>query len=262
MKNTALILIPLLAACAGQQSVSDAYVRAQQEKAKVLIACSQAGETTAVQGCMLGAAAVYGGGGNSDVVPVVQTPLQTILGSPVLAAVGGAAVNAVRDIKVAESNERTQIAIATANAQTEQVMFGAFRDTAQAGFNASTGIAQAGFDASRVGTLALASFSSDAVNAAAATALAVTQMPATYQVGGDMVGRDYVRDQSTTGGLRVQGNNNETARRVDCVTTAAPGGNVSATLIPSVSGTTNPLSTAYNAITGGNSAPATNTCGN
>ena len=250
----------LLSACSAmpqQRAVSDAYASAQAAKADAVKACATSAD---VSGCMLGVALAFGGNG-SDVVPVVQSPLSTVLNSSLLGTIAGAGIGAVRDIKVAESQERVQINNANTQAATQGAMFSAFSGIAGAGYSSVTSTAQAGFAASASSTAAIQALGTAAVNAGAATAIAVTQMPPSFQAGGDIVGRDYVRDQSNTGRDRVQGDGNETARTVDCVSTGGPGGSVAGNAASTATGTTIPTSSAYNALTSGLGGGAVNNCG-
>ena len=256
----------LLSGCAAnqQREVNAAYSIGQTAKAQAVAACAQSRQ---VASCMLGVAVAFGGGAG-DSVPIVRSDLDTVLNSSVLGVVAGAGIGAVRDIKVAQSQERTQIANTQAQAATQTAMFGAFTSvvgtgynavaqTSTAGFNSVTSTAQAGFSAANAGAQSLERVSNTAINASAQTAQDITRMPPTFQAGGDIVGRDYVRDQSATGRDRVQGDGNETARNVNCVSTGGNGGPASGS--GGSSGTTGTSGSA--SANAGAGADANNNCG-
>lgn len=260
-----LLVCAFLSGCAAnqQRAVNDAYTNGQNAKSNAVIACASSDQVAA---CMLGVAVAFGGGA-SDNVPVVQSDLSTILNSSVLGVVAGAGIGAVRDIKVAQSQERTNIAATNANASTQAAMFGAFTGVAGAGFNAVsqitrdsttaiTATAQSGLSASTTGVLSLERTASTAITSSQQTAEAITRMPATYQLGeGAIVGDG--NDQSSTGRDRVQGNDNEVARQVTCQSQGGNGGSSSGN--GGSSGTTGASGSA--SPSAGSGAPATNNCG-
>lgn len=265
MRKLYLIAIFLLAGCATDQQlqVNAAYMSLQEAKARAVEACANSRKPAT---CSMGAALIFSGGG-SDSIPVVQSTLSTVLNSSVLGVAVGAGIGAVRDIRVAQSQERQNIAATQANAATQGAMFGAISGIAGSGFNAVsqvsrdgttaiTATAQAGLNASTAGVLSLERVSSTAINASAQTAQAITRMPPTNQYGDNAVVGDG-NDQSRIGRDQVRGDGNETARQVACQSQGGNGGSASGA--GGSSGTTGASGSANPSA--GSGAPATNNCG-
>lgn len=267
MKRFVLALTALvLSACAAQQQreVNAAYVSAQQEKARALIACATRPDQVAECGLMV--AAVYGGGG-TDSVPVVRSDLDVVLNS----SVAGAAINA--GSAILQSNNAREVALAQTDAQVRmaesadarqvgivQAATGSNATIAGAGFSAIGGVATAG-----IGALAQVADGANSANVAnsQAWAGALAALPPTTQTiaGGNVTQSGRDTDQSTTGRNRTTGDGNEVERQVQCSALGGLGGNAAGTTSASSAGTTNPVSTAYNALSGGSGAPASNNCG-
>ena len=244
------LLMFLIAGCANQQAlINDGYARGQTAKAEAVAKCAASAN---VEGCMLGAALVFGGGAG-DSLPVAQSTLSTVLNSSLLGTIAGAGIGAVRDIKVAESQERTQIAATNANAATQGAMFNAFAGVAQsgygaiaqttsAGFNATTTTAQAGFNAATVGVLSLERLGSTAINASAQTAQAITRMPPSIQAGGSVTqgdGNDNStrRDTLTAGTeLRIESPSTIDMSQYSLVCTTGNAGNGGSGTVPGAAG--------------------------
>lgn len=246
-----MILGAVLAGCAAQQQreLNNAYASGQTAKQLAATACAQSDDVT---GCMLGLAAVFGGGGN-NAPPVVQSDLATVLNSSVL----GAVVGAVRDVRVASSQERTQIASINANAQTQQAQIGAFASVATGGFSAlqqatSTGyaalssVAGSGFgaiesvaiagqqsqaDTSAAGFGALAQISIASSQAGADALAAFAAQPPTYQLGAGAV------LQTGAGQIEQVGRDNRSSRECNATSNATASGSSAGT----ASGTTGPF---------------------
>jgi hypothetical protein len=259
---TKALCLALLSGCAAQQQreVNAAYISAQQEKAKALIACAT--RPTQVAECGLMVAAVYGAGGG-DSVPVVRSDLDVVLNSSLL----GTGVNAISQVK--QSNNAKEVALAQTDASVRIAESGDARQVGivQAATGSNTAIAgtvgtvaTAGIGA--LGSVAQSANSSNTANVAALADMTAA-LPPTTQI---TAGRDVIQardvDQTQTGRDRVTGDGNETARQVDCVATGGNGGPATGSNAGSAAGTTSPTSTAYNALAAGAGAAGGNSCGN
>lgn len=182
-----LLACLFLAACSlnQQREVNSAFVSASEHRSKAAIECSKSAE---VSSCMLGLAAIYGGG-SGGVPPVVQSDLAAI--APVLGAVITAGAGAWSNIQQARSAERSQIAATNANAavsinninafaQLGTAAVGAVGNTATQGFNSLGSLAGAGFVA--LERLGASGFNASAFSAGAWADM-VASLPATYQLG-------------------------------------------------------------------------------
>lgn len=256
------LCLALISGCAAQQQreVNAAYISAQQEKAKALIACATRPNQVAECGLMV--AAVYGGGGN-DVVPVVRSDLDVVMNS----SVAGVGLNVLGNIR--QSDNARDVALAQTDASVRIAESGDARqvETLRAATGSNAAIAGTLGAVASVGLTQLGSAAQSANNTSASNVSALTGMvaalPATTQI---TAGRDVIQardvDQSATGGDRVSGDGNRLRNSVDCVAmggTGAPagGGSVAAT-----GGATSPISATYNPlISGGDGASGANNCG-
>jgi hypothetical protein len=262
--GAALATAASLIACAAQQQreVNAAHSAGVRAKASAAVACATSEH---VATCMLGLAAIYGGGGNGDQVPVVQSDLSAVLNSSLLGTVAGVVgqvkqSNNARDVAIAQTSASVAIAQSgdVRQVQTMQAATGASAAIATGGFSAVAGIAGAGFGA--LGNAAESANASGAANVQALTTM-VAAMPPTIQAGGSVTQAGGAVDQSTNGANRVTGNGNETARNILCTAT---GGNASANIggfTASTVGATSALNPGYNPMVSIIPAPTSNNCG-
>ena len=266
-------LVFFLSACAGTVVIQEGSkttkmsenVYAHQLSTKAFEATNNAqAECYAKAGTELGLAICgLSGKGSSTQLPQF-IPAATFMDRVVqLAPTGLGFFQIVANDRANQRQTDAQVLLAGINANREvQIMnsaTGSNREIATLGFVAVSGTATAGYDA-------LTSTANTSSTAAAATAQAgfaalsqsvsevttlVAALPPTTQT----------IDNSTNSGIRVTGNQNETARRTECTALSGLGGNAQATLANSQTGTTNPASTAYNALNGAPSGNPTNTCG-
>jgi hypothetical protein len=255
------LCLALLAGCAAQQqrAVNEGALSLAEAKSRAAIACSGSNQ---VATCMLGLAAIYGGGGG-DVVPVVQSDLSAVLNSSLL----GTVVSVAGQVK--QSNNQTQVALAQTDASVRIAESGDARQVGivQAATGSNTAIAGTVGTVATAGIGALGSVaqSANASNTANVAALAdmTAALPPTTQItaGGSITQAGRDSDQSQTGRDRVTGNNNETARNTLCTAT---GGNATASLgssSASTIGATSPINPAYNPVISLRPAPTRNNCG-
>ena len=248
---------------AQQREITAAYISAQQEKAKAVIACATRVKGVATCGLMV--AAAYGGGG-TDAVPVVRSDLDVVLNSSVI----GTGINA--GSQIVQSNNAAKVAIAQTEAGVEIARSGDARqvETIRASANSNAAIAAAGFGSvgsvATTGLTALATAATSANNAGASnvSALAnmVTKLPPTIQAGGSVTQAGGAVDQSTNGANRVTGNNNETARNILCTATGGDASASFAGFTASTAGATSALNPTYNPVVSVIPARTSNNCGN
>ena len=248
---------------AQQKEITAAYIAAQQEKARAVIACATRVKGVATCGLMV--AAAYGGGGTES-VPVVRSDLDVVLNSSVL----GAGVNVVG--QVVQSNNAAKVAIAQTDAgvriaesgdarqvETMRAATGSNAAIANGGFAAVGGVAGAGFTA--LGTVATAAVNVGGANVAALANM-VTKLPPTISAGGSVTQAGGSVDQSTNGANRVTGNNNETARNILCTATGGDASAILGGLTASTTGATSALNPGYNPFVSVIPAGTSNNCGN
>ncbi len=236
-RGMALILLcAALAGCAAQQQreVNAAFASAQTARQNAAVACASSPE---VASCMLGLAAVFGGGAANS-PPVVRSDLDVVLNSSVL----GAGIGAVRDVQVARSSERAQIAAVQATAATQQAQTAAFATVASAGVNAVSNTAAAGFTAveatagagfTALGNVAGTGFQSmealgsnaaaAAGSSSAAWAATVANLPPTFQLGSGAVFGDGNTTQNGAGSIdqSTVGRDRDVTRNCTASTTSA-----------------------------------------
>lgn len=256
------ITLALLSGCAAQQQreVNAGALSLAEAKSRAAIACSDSAQ---VATCMLGLAAIYGGGAG-DVVPVVQSDLSSILNSSLL----GTVVNVAGAVK--QSNNQTQVALAQTEASVRIAESGDARQvqTLQAATGANAAIAGTLGATASAGLNALGDAAQSASTAGAqnsqAWAGAVAALPPTTQTiaGGNVTQSGRDTDQSSTGRNRIAGNGNETERAVNCTATGGNGAPASSGSVANTGGATSPISSTFNPlITGGPGAQAGNNCG-
>jgi hypothetical protein len=249
-----------LIACAAQQqrAVNDAHSAGVQAKASAAVACATSEH---VATCMLGLAAIYGGGGNGDQVPVVQSDLSAVLNSSLLGTVAGV----VGQVK--QSNNARDVAIAQAGASVAIAESGDARqvETMRVATGSNATIASAGFGAATTGLTALATVSTSANNTGAsnvaALATMVTGLPPTIQAGGSVTQAGGAVDQSVNGANRVTGNGNETARNILCTATGGEASAILGGIAASTVGATSALNPGYNPTVSIIPARTSNNCG-
>jgi hypothetical protein len=250
-----MIAALVLSGCAAQQqrAVNEGALSLAEAKSKAAIACSDSAQ---VATCMLGLAAIYGGGGG-DSVPVVQSDLSAVLNSSLL----GSVVNVAGAVK--QSNNQTQVALAQTDASVRIAESGDARQVAtlQAATGSNAAIAGTLGNVANVGLTQLGSAaqSANTTSAANVSALAgmVAALPATTQI---TAGRDVIQardvDQSATGRDR------DVTRITDCVANGGSGAPASAGNNSATGGASSPLTAGYNPlVSGGDGAAATNNCG-
>lgn len=266
----ALALVAALAlggcSAAQQKEITAAYIAAQQEKARAVIACANRPRGVATCGLMV--AAAYGGGGTES-VPVVRSDLDVVLNSSVLGATVSAAGQVVQSnnatkvaIRQTEASERIAETQATERVETMRAVTGSNAAIANGGFTAIGATAGAGFGA--LGTVAAAAVNVGGANVAVLADM-VTKLPPTIQAGGSVTQAGGAVDQSVTGGHRVQDSQGvevEVTRPIICTAT---GGNTTATaggFTASTTGATSALNPGYDPLFNITPAPVSNNCGN